>query len=297
MSAARDRAAGCFRAAFPDLKDARDVTIADLRRCDDALWNSLLAGDAVVEGVDAGGVRALWVSVPGARRDRAVLWFHGGGYAIGSAEGRRAIAAEISRAARCRVLVPDYRLAPENPFPAAVDDALKSYTWLSDLLGPSAVVLGGDSAGGGLALATLLALSSRGEAQPAGAAVISPLADWTLSGASHVEKRGVDEFVTTEMLEKLRPGYVGQADPADPLISPAFGNYEGLPPLLVLVGTDETLLDDARMVAGAATRCGTSVDLRIYDDMFHIWPMFSSMLPEGQQAIEDIGAFVRDRWA
>jgi acetyl esterase/lipase len=292
---ARDEAAARFRGAFPDLKDAGGATIEQLRLFDDKLWNSLLPEDAIVEQVDAGAVKALWVSTPGASEDRAVIWFHGGGYSIGSAEGRRAIAAEVSRVAGCRVLVVDYRLAPEHPFPAAVEDAVEAFGWVAERIGPSAVVLGGDSAGGGLALAALLALRDKGAYLPGGAAVLSPLSDWTLSGESHQLKRDVDEFVTREMLEWLRDGYVGDHDPSHSWVSPALGDYSGLPPLLVLVGSHETLLDDARMVAAAAESAGTEVTLQVFDDMFHLWPMFSSMLPQGQEAIDQIGAFVRAR--
>ena len=297
MSDARERAIATFRDAFPDLTDAEGVTIEQLRRCDDALWNSFLPSDALVEPVDAGGVPALWVGVPGSREDRAVIWYHGGGYTIGSAEGRRAIAAEVARVAGCRVLVPDYRLAPEHPFPAGVEDAVASFAWAAGQLGPASVALGGDSAGAGLVLATLLAARDRGLPLPAAAVAASPLADWTLAGESHRLKRAVDHFVTAEMLEKLRPGYLAGADPRDPLASPLHGDYAGLPPLLVLTGSDETLLDDAFGVARTAALAGVEVELRAFAGMFHIWPLFSTVLPEGRAAVELIGAFVERRLA
>jgi acetyl esterase/lipase len=133
--AAREEAMQRFASAFPDLHDSGGVTIEDLRERDDALWMSFLAPDALIERVTAGGIPSLWVRVPGSRVDRAVVWFHGGGNTIGSARGRSAIAAEISRAGDCRVLVPDFRLAPEDPFPAGVEDCLGATTWAVDLLG------------------------------------------------------------------------------------------------------------------------------------------------------------------
>ena len=275
MTRERDLAAARFRDAFPDLRDAADVSIAELRRRDDLLWNSLLADDAVTEEVAVSGVPCVWVAAPGARANRVVVWFHGGGYTIGSAAGRRAIAAEISRCSGARVLVPDYRLAPENPFPAAVQDAVEVISWATSEFGPDAVIIGGDSAGGGLALAALVATRDDKAAMPAGAAFISPLADWTLSSSSHESLREVDEFVTIEMLVNLRPGYLGEASPDHPLVSPALADLGGLPPLLVLVGSDETLLDDARTVVRRAIDAGGAAELHVFDGMFHIWPMFS----------------------
>jgi acetyl esterase/lipase len=294
MSAARDRAVRLFRDAFPDdLTDAEGVTIEQLRRCDNDFWNSFLPENAIVEPVDAGGVPALWVGVPGSREDRAVVWYHGGGYTVGSAEGRRAIAAEVARVAGCRVLVPGYRLAPEHPFPAGVEDAIASCAWAVDLLGPASVVLGGDSAGAGLMLASLLATRDHGLPLPAAAVAVSPFADWTLASESHGLKRDVDQLVTAEMLEKLRPGYLGDTDPREPLASPVFGDYAGLPPLLVLAGTDETLLDDALGVVRRAALAGVAVELRVFDGMFHVWPLFSTILPEGREAVELIGRFAK----
>src|SRR4051794_29306569 len=172
---ARDDAMAVFRGAFPDLTDASDVDVAVLRECDDALWDRFARPEAVIEPVDAGGVPALWLSMPGVRRDRAVVWFHGGGYAIGSAAGRRGLAAALSETAGCGVLLPDYRLAPENPHPAALEDALSAAGWAADSLGGAqAVLLGGDSAGGGLALAALLAARDRGGPAAAGAIAMSP---------------------------------------------------------------------------------------------------------------------------
>lgn len=282
-----------FLDAFPALTGGEPVTVEDLRGWDDDLWNSFLPDDAVIEPVDAGGVPALWVSVDGASPDQVLIWFHGGGYSIGSADGRRAVAAAISRQAGCRVLVPDYRLAPEHRFPAAVEDAVAVYRWAADLVGSSSIVIGGDSAGGGLTFATLFSAREQGLRQPAAAVTFSPLADWTASGQSHRVNKDLDPFVTADMLTDLGRAYLGDHDRRDPLASPIFGEMTGLPPLLILVGTAESLLDDARSVARSAEDAGVEVELTLFEDMFHLWPMFASVLPEGQQAIDLAGAFVR----
>ena len=298
MSDAREAAMAVFRGAFPDLTDASDVDLAVLRQCDDELWDRFARPEAVVEAVDAGGVPALWVRMPGVRSDRAIVWLHGGGYTIGSAAGRRGIAAALGEVAGCAVLVPDYRLAPEHPHPAALNDALAAIAWAADEIGDAGaggLVVGGDSAGGGLALAALLAARDRGGPQVAGAIAMSPLADWTLHAGSHDANRDRDPFVTVEMLEWLRPGFLGAADPRDPLVSPRFGDYAGLPPLLVLTGTAETLLDDARGVTAAARTAGVAAEHHEFDDMFHLWPMFASMLPEGAEAVGLMGEFARRR--
>ncbi|TMR05726.1 alpha/beta hydrolase [Actinomadura soli] len=284
-----------FLDAFPGLEDGSPVTVEDLRRYDDDLWNSFLPDDAITESVDAGGVPALWTGTEGASPDKVLIWLHGGGYSIGSAAGRRALAAGISRQAGCRVLLPDYRLAPENRFPAAVEDAVAVLRWTTELVDPSSIVIGGDSAGGGLAVAALLSSRDEGLAPPAAAVLLSPLADFTASGESHRINKELDPFVTAEMLAGLGEAYFGDSDRRNPLISPVFGDIAGLPPLQILVGTAEALLDDSRALARSAVNAGIDVDVRFFDGMFHLWPMFASILPEGQRAIDAMSAFVRDR--
>jgi monoterpene epsilon-lactone hydrolase len=293
----REEAIAIFRGAFPDLVRADELSIEDLREADDALWERFVPADAMVEEVDAEGVPALLVTA-GAADDRGmVVWFHGGGYTIGSAAGRRGIAAEVSRRSGVPVLVPDYRLAPEHPFPAAVEDALASCSFASRRAGAGRIVLAGDSAGGGLALAALLALADGGLPQAAGAIALSPLADWTLSGATHRTHADRDAFVTVPILERLREGYLAGHSARDPLASPLFGDYAGLPPILVMVGEDETLLDDAIGVVDRATAAGVAAELRVFPGMFHLWPMFAPILPEGASALDELSAFVVDSLA
>jgi monoterpene epsilon-lactone hydrolase len=213
---------------------------------------------------------------------RTILWTHSGGYVFGSAYGYRSFGASLSLAAAARVLMVDYRLAPENCHPAALDDATGAYRWLlARGEDPTQIVIGGDSAGGGLALATLLALKDAGEPMPAAGIAVSPVADQTLSGESMTTRAGLDPIASREMLAGLGALYVGEADPAHPYLSPLFGDFHGIPPLLVLVGTDEVLHDDAVRVVERASAAGVDARLLIGQDQTHIWPLFASVLPEG----------------
>ncbi|MEW6298937.1 MAG: alpha/beta hydrolase [Thermodesulfobacteriota bacterium] len=248
--------------------------------------------------VDAGGVRAEWVAAPGAAEDRVVLYLHGGGYVMGSINTHRELAARLSRAAGARVLVLDYRLAPEHPFPAAVEDATAAYRWLlSQGIKPNRVVVAGDSAGGGLTLATLLALRDAKDPLPAAGVCISPWTDMEGAGASMTTRAKADPIVQKEMLLNMAKLYLGGKDPKTPLAAPLHADFRGLPPLLVQVGDAETLLDDATRVAERAKAAGVKVDLEVWDEMIHVWHLFAPVLPEGQQAIDKIGKFVREHVA
>lgn len=248
--------------------------------------------------VDAGGVRAEWVAAPGAAEDRVVLYLHGGGYVMGSVNTHRELAARLSRAAGARVLVLDYRLAPEHPFPAAVEDATAAYRWLlSQGIKPNRVVVAGDSAGGGLTLATLLALRDAKDPLPAAGVCISPWTDMEGAGASMTTRAKADPIVQKEMLLNMAKLYLGGKDPKTPLAAPLHADFRGLPPLLVQVGDAETLLDDATRVAERAKAAGVKVDLEVWDEMIHVWHLFAPVLPEGQQAIDKIGKFVREHVA
>jgi monoterpene epsilon-lactone hydrolase len=296
-SSARDLAVQMFLDAFGGLVDVGEVTVDQLRQSDDALFNRFTPGDAQITAVDADGVNGLWVDVDGTDPARVLVWLHGGGYMIGSASGRRGITADVGRSAGCRGLVVDYRLAPEHPFPAAVEDAVAVFRWLLERLPPSGIVLAGDSAGGGLAIATMLAAKSAGLPLPAGAVLLSPLVDFAFRGESHQLNRDLDPFVSDVALRRVRHAYLGDRAVDDPLASPLYGDLTGLPPVLILVGSTETLLDDSRAFADRARTASIDVDLRIYEDMFHLWPLFAQVLPEGAQAVNDIGDWVRDHTA
>ena len=247
------------------------------------------------EEVDANGVRAEWATAPGASGDRAVVYAHGGGYIMGGIETHRGVVAGISAASGARVLSVDYRLAPENPFPCAVDDVVSAVKFVVERgVDPANVGVGGDSAGGGITVATLLALRDAGGPLPAAGVCISPWADLTLSGASIQEKAAEDPMVTTELLSTCTEVYIRDGDPKAPLASPIFADLTGLPPLLIQVGTAEILLDDARRLAERAKACGVRAELEEWEQMVHVWHAFGALLPEAGQAIDRIGEFLRE---
>ena len=248
--------------------------------------------DVRVESVDAGGVPGAWVAAPGARDDVAVLYLHGGGYILGSVKTHTELASRISRTSAARLLVIDYRLAPENPFPAAVEDAVASYRWLRDQgFARERIVIAGDSAGGGLTLATLAALKTAGDSLPAAAVCLSPFAD--LDGTGDSYETADDPLLNREAVEGMAAAYMQGQDRKQATASPLHADYAGLPPLLIQVGTRELLLDDATRVAERARAAGVAVTLEKGDGLIHVWHLFGPGVPESVEAVERIGAFVR----
>ena len=253
-----------------------------------------LPPDTRVEEVEAGGSVADWISVPQSDPRRVVLYLHGGGYVLGSRRTHRELAARIASAACARVLVLEYRLAPEAPFPAAVEDAAAAFRWLcAQGIAADSIAIAGDSAGGGLTLATLLALRDAGDGLPACAICLSPWTDLEGTGAS--ARPGVvdDPMVDVAGLRAMGRVYAGDAI-RDPLAAPLYGDFAGLPPLLIQVGTREILLDDATRVAERARGQGVDVTLEIEAGAPHVWQVFPG-IPESTAAVERIGAFVRTR--
>lgn len=238
-----------------------DTTIQQMRAGWDGLFGDVKSVvGAKCEKVDAGGVRAEWITAPRARADRVVLYFHGGGYAMGSIHSHRDMCERLSRAAEARVLVLDYRLAPEHPFPAAVEDARTAYLWLlKQGIAPARIALAGDSAGGGLTFATLFALRDHGDPLPACAAPLSPWVDLEGTGESMTARDAVDPIVHKAMLQQMGRTYVQAGNLHDPLAAPLYGDVAGLPPLLIQVGERETLLDDAVRMADKAKKAGVPV--------------------------------------
>lgn len=252
--------------------------------------------DVRFEPVDAGGVPAEWTSAPGAREDRAVVYLHGGAYCLGGIATHRGLAARLSRLARVRVLNVDYRLAPEHPHPAAVDDAAAAVRFaVASGFAPSRTAVAGDSAGGGLALATLLALRDAGLELPAAGVCISPWTDLAGSGESMRTRAAQDPLVDAETLARMAAHYLAGGDPRTPLASPLFADLRGLPPLLVHVGTAEILLDDATRLAERARDAGVDVQLEVWDEMIHVWHAFADLLPEGEQALQGIADFLEKK--
>ena len=253
---------------------------------------------ATVTPVEANGVPGEWVVVAESDPNCRVLYFHGGGYVFGSALTHRRLCEDIARAGRCAVLNLDYRLAPEHPFPAAVNDAIEGLRFIR-ANGPDgeaeaeSTFVAGDSAGGGLTLATLLAARDQGIEQPEAAVAISPWTDLANTGESVTSLPDDDpQKSSVPMLESLARQYLGGADPENPLTSPLYADFAGLPPLLMQVGGAEMLLSDTTRAAERARSAGVDVVEEVWDEMFHVWHQYAPMLPEGQQAVERIGEFI-----
>jgi epsilon-lactone hydrolase len=247
-----------------------------------------------VEPADAGGVRAEWVVAAGVLPGRIVLYLHGGAYQIGSPATLRHMIALISAAAQAQVLSIDYRLAPEYPFPAALDDAVTAYRFL--LRGgadPAFVAIAGDSAGGGLALATLVALRDAGDPLPAAAVAISPWTDLALTGYSLRTRADVDVMVKPSGMTETAATYLAGADPRHPYASPLYADLRGLPSILIHVGDAEVILDDSTRFAAKARAEGVDVSLEVWPEMPHVWHAFAGLLPESDQAIERIGSWLQ----
>jgi monoterpene epsilon-lactone hydrolase len=255
-----------------------------------------LPDDVLVSQVTAGGVPAHWLAAPGVDERRVLLFLHGGGYELGSLRSDGELAARLGRASGMRVLFPEYRLAPEHPFPAAIDDVLVAWRWLrtDQNLSASALAVAGASAGGGLAVALLEATRDAGEALPAAAVLMSPTVDLTSSGASMTERADEDPVSTPAMLRQFAADYLAGADPQTPLASPLFASLAGLPPLLVQVGTADVLLSDSQRMAAAAAEAGVDVTLEIGEGLPHVYQLMLGT-PEAAQATERIGKFLRAR--
>lgn len=260
-----------------------------------AVWP--VASDIVLETVDCGGVFGELSLAPGSDAARVLMFFHGGGYCSGSIVSHRRMVTEAGRAARMRTFAVDYRLAPEHPYPAAHEDALTAWRSLRERgIAPDHIAVGGDSAGGNLTVALINRLRTAGEPQPACAWLVSPWTDLTMSGASLVTKDAADPLIHKPYLEELAQAYA----PAplyrrDPKISPLFSDLRGFPPVLVQVGSAETLLDDAVRFADAAGVADVNVTLEIWPQMIHAWPLWNARLAAGREALAHMGEFVR-RW-
>ena len=253
-----------------------------------------LPEDAVFEQVGAGGVSAEWISTPGVAEDRVVMYLHGGGYMIGSIRTHRSPLSYLSRVSDARVLGLNYRLAPEHPFPAAVEDSVAAYRWLlAEGVSPRRIAIGGDSCGGGLTIATLVALKYFGDPLPAAGISHSGWTDLAHTGDTFETKAEEDPLIDKEMLEGMAAAYLGDRSRTTPLASPYYADLQGLPPLLVQVGTAEVLLDDSLRLADRAKEAGVDVTLEVWDDMPHVWQAFASFLPEAREALDHCGQFVQ----
>ena len=247
--------------------------------------------------VDAGGVPAVWIEPASASADRVLLYLHGGGFWAGSSVSHARAAADIGAAAGCRALLPDYRRAPEHPFPAAVDDCVTAYRWLlAQGFAADRIALAGDSAGGGLVISTLLRAREAGLPRPACGVCLSPWVDLACEGPSYRIKQAEDPLGTQESLKAAAASYLAGADPRTPLASPLYADLTGLPPLLIQVGSREVLLGDAVALANKARMSGVEAALQQWPGMIHNWQMLADLLGDGRRANEEIGAYLRDVW-
>jgi acetyl esterase/lipase len=254
--------------------------------------------DVAVSPGSLGGIPVVNIDVDGAEAEHVILYFHGGAYAVGTAASSVGLASDLGRRARARLVSVDYRLAPEHPYPAALEDAVAVYRGLiASGRSPSAIAIAGESAGAGLVAATLVTLMRAGLPLPSAALMMSPWVDLTLSGDSMSEKCELDPALTPEGLKRRVGDYVGAGDPADGLLSPIFADLTGLPPLLVQVGSHEILLDDATRLAARAAAADVAVTLQVTPEVPHVFQAFASMLDEAGAALTEAGAFLRLHFA
>jgi epsilon-lactone hydrolase len=267
------------------------------RRLDEvgSVWP--VADDVKLEAVDLDGVPGEWSIVPGNNANRVLLFFHGGGYCSGSILSHRHMVTEAGRAAGMRTLAVGFRLAPEHPFPAAFDDAMTAWRFLRQLgIAAEQIAIGGDSAGGGLAVALINHFRKTKETGPACAWLVSPWTDLTLSGSTLATKEAVDPLIHKAYLKELADAYLPAGmDRKDPRVSSLYADLKGLPPLLIQVGSAETLLADATRFAAAAGAAEVAVRLEIWPQMIHAWPLWNARLEPGRRAIANAGAFIRDQ--
>jgi acetyl esterase/lipase len=290
-----DRAFSMYREMFASA--GGEATIEHFRFCYDKLFDAFaLPDDAVISEVSAGGVRSLLVTVKGVPVERTVLYLHGGGFMCGNPEGVRDLCIRLARAAHAEVLAVDYRLAPEHAHPAPVEDALAAYRYLVGA-GRSAgsISIVGDSCGGGLAVATAVALREAGDPGPAALVCFSPWVDMEGGGETFATRADVDPVVSRETLLMSAQAYLQGQDACSPLANVLHADLRALPPLLIQVGSEEVLLDDSVRLARRAGEAQVDVTLQIQPGMPHVYQYFASFLPEAQESIEQAAAFTVDR--
>lgn len=246
--------------------------------------------------VDAGGVPAIWADAEGGSTDRVLMYVHGGGYVIGAAHYYKNFTGHLASAIGCRVLNVDYRLAPEHPHPAPVEDAVRAFQWLrSEGFDADHIAISGDSAGGGLTIATMLSLRDQNLGQPAAGVPISPWADMEALGASMQTNAERDVLVNLEMLNGMAMMFLAGGDAKDPLAAPIYADYSGLAPLYIQVGGDETLLDDTTRIVAKAEEAGIDVQSEIFPEMQHVFQIAAGRMPEADDAVAKIGSYLKPR--
>ncbi|MFC1960123.1 alpha/beta hydrolase [Chloroflexota bacterium] len=273
------------------------TTPVELRAKTDQLYAKLdIPAGVTIRPAQVGGIPAEWIGPTKAAGDGVILYLHGGAYTAGSPTLYRGLTSRLALASGTRALSIDYRLAPEHPFPAALDDALAAYRGLLESgIKPQNIIVVGDSAGGGLTTALLVSLRDSGDPLPAGAVLISPWTDLAGTGASILARANVDPILQWSSLKRMADGYRGDYEARHPLVSPLYADLRDLPPLLIQVGDLEILLHDATRLAERAEAVGVDVTLDRQANLWHDWPMFAQLVPESQEAIERIGDFIRER--
>ncbi len=294
----KDRSIAALRQRLAERPDGATAAIADLRaEYDRAVEIFPLPEGVACEPGALGGVPGEWLRPEGTDAGRALLYFHGGGYVLGSTRSHRHMVAALAAGAGVHAFSADYRLAPEHPFPAAVEDGAAAWRGLLESgIDPAQAVIGGDSAGGGLVVAALVKARDDGLPMPAGGLCISPWTDMTLEAGSYTSKADADPMVKKPQIARWAGVYLGpDADPRHPWASPLFADLGGLPPLLVQVGSEEVLLDDSVSLAAAARRAGVQVQLSVAEEMIHVWHWFDRLLDRAQEGIDEAAAFIRAR--
>lgn len=289
MQAGIDRVVARIHAAYAGW--TRDTPLATMRAEFDTLFDPAPHA-TVLEPVTCGGVPAEWVG-PADEAARVILYLHGGGFRIGSPRSHRGLVSSLAGLAGCRALSLDYRMAPEHRFPAALDDACTAYRWLTERVAPARIALAGDSAGAGLALATLLRLRDEGSALPAAAVLMSAWTDLAALGPSYAERAAADPLNQRPALLAMARGYLNGADPGSPAASPILADPAGLPPLLLQVGSREIVHSDSVLFAERARAAGVAAELQDWDGMVHVFQQFPAELPQASAALAEAAAFLR----
>lgn len=299
MSSIRAQIVRSVISAYVRRVDVSDVNFKKIRR----LWNWLgglmiTAFGVRVEADEINGLHVEWLTPKNHIEGKLLLYLHGGGYVVGGCDMHRQMVSHIARAGRIQTLLPEYRLSPEHKFPAAIDDAVAIYRALIDMgIRAEDIVFAGDSAGGGLAVGTMLALRDAGDPLPAAAVLLSPFLDATGSGDSMQTRATQDPWFRPEDVSVVADFYCEPHQRRFPMISPVFANIEDLPPLFIQVGDDEILLSDSKRIADACIAAGIDVELEVWPGMWHVFQMFIGKMPEARQAIDKIGVYIQSRWS
>lgn len=276
-----------FKSKLMSIAENRAISLNNAR------WMNHIPKDVRVERFNMDEIPSAWIIPSVAENKKIILHFHGGGYVLGGIESSLVMCVLMAQTLKMKVLLPEYRLAPENPFPAAVNDALKIYRWLlAQGYDSKDIIVSGDSAGGGLCIAMTFSLRDAGEPLPYAVVCMSPWADLTFAGKSHITKEKVEPVLREDVLRMWAEAYCGGENTSHPLISPIYGNFRAFPPLLIQVGSDEILLDDSILLAEKVRADGGTVTLKVWDGLWHVWQALGGLLPESRRAFEEMGEFL-----